>query len=48
MGVIWQAQAKRKWLAGLLANKKAMTSLRRFFKITELGAREGAREREAE
>ena len=47
-GVIWQAQAERRWLASLLANEKAVTSLLRFLKTTEVGAREGAKEREAE
>ena len=47
-GVTWQAQAERRWLAGLLANEKAVTPLLRFLKTTEVGAREGAREREAE
>ena len=47
-GVTWQAQAERRWLAGLLANEKAVTPLLRFLEATEVGAREGAREREAE
>ena len=47
-GVTWQAQVERRWLAGLLANEKAVTPLLRFLKATEVGAREGAREREAE
>ena len=47
-GVTPQAQAERRWLAGLLANEKAVTSLLRFLKAAEVGAREGAREREAE
>ena len=37
-GVRWQAQAEQRWLAELLANEKA----------TEIGEREGARERELE
>ena len=45
---IWQAQAERRWLAGLLASEKAVTPLLRFLEATEVGAREGAREREAE
>ena len=47
-GVICQAQAERRWLAGLLANEKAVAPLLRFLKATEVGAREGARDREAE
>ncbi len=38
-GVTWQAQAERRWLAGLLANEKAVTPLLRFLKATEVGAR---------
>ena len=37
-----------RWLAGLLANKKSVAQLLRFLKATEVGASEGAREREAE
>ena len=47
-GVTWQAQAERRWLASLLANKKAVTLLLRLLEATEVGAREGEREREAE
>ena len=47
-GVTWQTQVERRWLAGLLANEKAVTPLLRFLKATEVGAREGARERETE
>ena len=47
-GVIWQPQAKRRWLASLLANEIAVTPLLGFLKATDVGAREGARGREAE
>ena len=47
-GVMWQPRAERKWLAGVLANKKAITPLLRFLKTTEVGRREGARESEIE
>ena len=47
-GVIWQVQAEKRWLAGLLANEKAVAPLLKFLVGTEVGAREGAREREAE
>lgn len=47
-GVIWQVQVEKRWLAGLLANEKALAPLLRFLKATEVGAREGPREREAE
>jgi len=35
-------------MASLLANEKAILSLIKFLKATEIGAREGAREREIE
>lgn len=44
-GVTWQAQAERRWLAGLLANEKAVTPLLGFLKATEVGAREAEWER---
>jgi len=47
-GVTWQAQAERRWLAGLLANERAVTPLLEFLKATEVGAKEGAREKELE
>ena len=47
-GVKWQAQAERIWLADLLANETAVAPLLRFLKSTEVGGREGARERELE
>ena len=47
-GVLWQAQAERRWLAGLLANEKAVAPLLRFLKATDVGGSEGARERELE
>ena len=47
-GVLWQAQAERRWLADLLANEKAVAPLLRFLKATGVGGREGARERELE
>lgn len=45
-GIRWQAQAERRWLTELLANKTAVASLLRLWKATELGGRERARERE--
>ena len=47
-GVRWQAQAERRWLAELLANERATKPLLRFLQATEIGGREGARERELE
>ena len=47
-GVRWRPQAERNWLAGVLANEKAIAPLLRFLRTTEVGGREGAREREVE
>lgn len=35
-GVKWQAQIKKKWLANLLANKKAAAPLFGFLKVTDV------------
>ena len=43
-GVRWQAQAERRWLAGLLANRKALAPLIKLLRATEVGGREVARE----
>ncbi len=47
-GFTWQPQAERRWLAGLLANEKAVAPLLGFLKTIGVGGREGAREREVE
>ena len=47
-GVIWQPQVERRWLAGLLTNEKAVAPLLSFLETTDVGGREGAKEREAE
>lgn len=47
-GIIWQAQAERRWLAGLLKNKKVVLPLLRILNATEVGARKRAREKELE
>lgn len=47
-GVRWQAQTEKMWLANLLANQRATKALLRFLQTTEIGGREGARERELE
>lgn len=33
----WQAQAEKRWLAGFLANIKAVVPLLSFLKVTEVG-----------
>ena len=47
-GISWQGWTERKGLAELLANEKAMGPLLGFLKSTEVGEREGAKERELE
>lgn len=39
-GVRWRPQADRNWLAGVLANEKAVASLLRFLRATEVAGRE--------
>lgn len=41
----WQAQAEKRWLAGFLANKRAVVPLLNFLKATEVGERERAKEK---
>lgn len=47
-GICWQGLTERKGPAELLDNEKAMSSLLGFLKSTEVGEREGAKERELE
>ena len=47
-GIRWQGWTEKKGLAELFANEKAVGLLVDFLKSTEVGAREGARERELE
>ena len=47
-GNSWQGWTERKGLAELLPNEKAMGPLLGFLKSTEVGGREGAKERELE
>lgn len=42
-GIKWQAQAEKRWLAELLANKKKVAPLLKFLKAIAIGGREGAR-----
>lgn len=41
-------RTRRRWLAGFLANEKAVAPLLRFSKTTEVGRRKEARARESE
>ena len=47
-GIRWQGWTERKGLAELLANEKALGPLVGFLKSTDVGGREGAKERELE
>ena len=47
-GIPWQIQGERNWVAGLLGNEKAVAPLLKFLETTDVGGREGARERELE
>ena len=47
-GVLWQAQAERRWRAVLLANKKVVAPLLRFLQATDVGGKEGAKEKQLE
>ncbi len=47
-GIRWQPQVERRWLGSLLGNEKAVAPLIRFLKSTEIGGREGTKERERE
>lgn len=46
IGIKWQTQPKKKWLADLLVNEKTVASLLRFLEITNIGGRESAKKRE--
>ena len=47
-GISWQPRPERRWLGSLLANERAVRPVLKFSKGTEVGSREGARERELE
>ena len=47
-GISWRGRTERKGLAELLADEKAIGPLLEFLKSTEVGGREGAKEREIE
>ena len=48
LGISWQPRPERRWLGRLLANEQAIGPVLEFLKDTEVGSREGARERELE
>ena len=47
-GISWQLRPERKWLGSLLANERAVGPVLKFLKGTDVGSREGARDRELE
>ena len=42
IGIQWQRQPEKKWLAELLANERAVGPLLVYLQDTEVGSREGA------
>ena len=48
LGISWQPRPERRWLGRLLANERAVGPVLKFLEGTEVGSREGARERELE
>ena len=46
--ISWQGRTEKKGLANLVADEKPLGPLLEFLKATEVGGREGARERELE
>ena len=48
VGVKWQPQVERRWLATMLGDEKAVAPVLKYLKTTDIGGREGARERELE
>ena len=48
VGIQWQRRPEKKWLAELLADRHAVGPVLEFLKCTEVGNREGGKEREAE
>lgn len=47
-GIPWQIQGKKKCVAGLFGNEKAVARLLKFLETTDIRGREGAREKELE
>ena len=47
-GITWQPLPEKIWLGSLLANERAVEPVLKFLKGTEVGSREGAREKELE
>ncbi len=48
VGIQWQRRPEKKWLAELLADRYAVGPVLEFLKDTEVGNREGGREKETE
>ena len=47
-GIEWQRRPESRWLANLLANEQAVSPLLNYLMSTDIGGREGERERAAE
>ena len=48
LDIRWQPRPEKRWLGNLLANERAVGPILQFLRNTELGSRDGTRERELE
>ena len=48
VGMKWQPQVERRWLANMVGDEKAVAPVLKYLKTTDISGREGARERELE
>ena len=48
LGISWQPRPEKRWLGSLLANERAIRPILQFLRNTEVGSRDGTRERELE
>ena len=48
LGIRWQPRPERRWLGNQLANERVVRPILQFLKDTEVGSREGRKERELE
>ena len=48
LGIRWQPRPEKRWLGSLLANERAIRPILQFLRNTEVGSRDGTRERELE
>ncbi len=48
LGIGWQRQPEKRWVANLLANEQAVQPLLKYLMTTEVGGREGGAEKAVE